>query len=339
MEETKKKEKKGSFIKKLKSLLALVLVVVVSVLGTLAYLQNKTDPVQNTFTGSDDIDLKVIEPNWEENPGWEDQDDDGDIDNDDKVDDEFVDKVDPDDKYNTNTTKEGENLAKSYTPGLVIPKDPQLENTTGKDYSEWVAIRVDYYIDKTPTKYADFAKNSTNTIDKEVIEEIDFNLGVDEITRTGDDEDGGYWIKIDPTDADATYELYVYSVPLANGKVTEPLFEQIQINSKIKKRTYITCEDNPDTDGINEEETAVKYPSVNIFITGGAIKVEAIHTDELNLTSLEIQGGGLPTTEQAKANTEINAIKGALKEILEKEDVDDTFVSSCSWPTGCIGEK
>ena len=219
MKETK--NKKTNLKKTLGSILALVLVAVVSVVGTLAYLQTKTRPVQNTFTGSGDISLKVEETEWD---------------------------------------KSGKTLAESYTPGLTIPKDPLLTNDTGKDYSEWVAIRVDYYKDGVSTSYDNFAKSDENdTSTTKVIEPITFN--------TAD------WINVtdEVTETDAKYQVYVYKTKLDNGASTNKLFEEVKINNNLEKGT-----DD-------------KYPTFDIYISGAAIKVESSHSSISSLSDTDAE--------------------------------------------------
>lgn len=40
----------------------------------------------------------------------------------------------------------GANIAKSYSTGTVIPKNPMIKNSSGNDVDEWVAMKVDYLI-------------------------------------------------------------------------------------------------------------------------------------------------------------------------------------------------
>lgn len=208
--------KKKKVLKYFGAFFALIMVAVVSVTGTLAYLSKKTVAEKNTFTGSGDIGLEVVEEQWDAT---------------------------------------GEAKASQYTPGLEIPKDPALQNTTGTDYSEWVAIRVDYY-QGTPAvavSYANFAKQDgeeANTT--KVIEGISFN-----------DTD---WYDITPDGA--TYQVFAYNSKLGNGVKTSTLFDNVQINTKLEK--------------------GVGYPQFDIYISGAAIKVEDAHGGITNLkTSIE----------------------------------------------------
>lgn len=343
---TNKKEKKKTDVKKtLRNLVALVLVAVISIVGTLAYLQQKTGPVKNTFTGSDDITLKVIEPNWEKNPGKSDETEKDEDDND-KTDSEgnviYKDKVDSYDPFNKNDTGEGELLAESYTPELEILKDPKLYNTSkvegNNNYEEWVAIRVDYYIDDKPVTYGGtananpfdgFAKASSITasdgekvsqeVGTAVIEPIEFN------NVAANNTDDAYWIDITPeTLADGkkpTYQIYAYSKRLGyaeNSNVTEALFDKIKINKNIAKvdHKYTVQGDNPDTAATENEYEITKkeYPKIDIYISGGALKVEDKHAFDTLKTIASGETGYNEDDEDEKAEIK-NALLSLLNEI------------------------
>lgn len=68
MSKTKKENtsKKKELLKKLRGFLAMVMVAVISIVGTLAYLSRKTDPKVNTFTATPDIDVKLTEDEFDE---------------------------------------------------------------------------------------------------------------------------------------------------------------------------------------------------------------------------------------------------------------------------------
>ena len=51
--------------KKIVIILSIVLVVVIGIGGTLAYLFSKTDPISNVFTFAENIKGKLDEPNWD----------------------------------------------------------------------------------------------------------------------------------------------------------------------------------------------------------------------------------------------------------------------------------
>ena len=100
----------------LRNVLVLILVAVISVAGTLAFLNDQTTKKVNTFTGSAGIDITLTEDNWD------------------------------------NT---GEAMAANYTPKMIIPKNPTLKNTSSAANSdEWVALRVDYTYNNGTTDVA-----------------------------------------------------------------------------------------------------------------------------------------------------------------------------------------
>lgn len=99
-------QKKKDIKTTLRNLLVLILVAVISVAGTLAFLNDQTSKKVNTFTGSAGIDITLTEDDWDAT---------------------------------------GEAMAANYTPKMIIPKNPTLTNTSTADNSdEWVALRVDY---------------------------------------------------------------------------------------------------------------------------------------------------------------------------------------------------
>lgn len=69
MNEAKKENKKKEIWKKIRGFLVIVMVAVISIAGTLAYLSRKTDRVTNTFTATDDIEVEVTEPKFTPPPG------------------------------------------------------------------------------------------------------------------------------------------------------------------------------------------------------------------------------------------------------------------------------
>jgi len=97
---SQKKSKKKNTKKWVRNGVALALVAVLSIAGTLAYLQKKTEDRTNTFTGSAGLKLSLTESNW--------------------------------DTDNDNTADDGEPMkeAKTYIPGTAYAKNPQLINWT-----------------------------------------------------------------------------------------------------------------------------------------------------------------------------------------------------------------
>ncbi len=254
-QETKKKRNQ-KLKRKLASMTAIVLVLAVGVWGTMAYLSTLTDKKTNTFTGSGGILLKLTETNWDAYKNGT--------------------TVLNQEELNTlrgdNTGKvetQGEYLAKKYTPGMTIPKNPVLtNNSTDADSPEWVALAVSYTIGNKAVSYTQL---------KYLIEEITFN------TTTAED---GYWIAVDPLTSGTLnekkgYMIYIYSKVLAKDAATKPLFTSITIKSsddleggttdgyvtKLNTSLDITADDQ-------KYKINGNLPAFQIDVIGAAIKNE-----------------------------------------------------------------
>jgi hypothetical protein len=246
-QETKKKRNQ-KLKRKLASMTAIVLVLAVGVWGTMAYLSTLTDKKTNTFTGSGGILLKLTETNWDAYKNGT--------------------TVLTQDELNTlrgdETGKiqtQGEYLAKKYTPGMTIPKNPVLTNNSNDadDKSpEWVALAVSYSIDGTAVTY-DQMKN--------IIEPIGF--------------DTTNWTEITPTDSTTTYAIYIYNKVLTTEKTdttdktkTTALFSNVKIKNQdelaaglveLKKVTGFTTKVYSENGNL---------PPFKIDVIGAAIKNE-----------------------------------------------------------------
>lgn len=283
-----KKSKKKNAKKWARNGVALGLVAVLSIAGTLAYLQKKTDPKVNTFTGSAGLRLELTESNW-------DTDNDG----------------APDD---------GEPMkeAGSYIPGTVYTKNPQLVNfgfddkyfTNGsyswddnvlKDtdsndvtsvdtadnyaYSEYVAFEVDL-LDQSDKKNNPDKSLSYGKLNN-VIEDIVFDSRNWQLLAYYDTtwklcssttkyftSDGKLDTATTPALDNATKFVFAYATvvdskyqytALSAKNATEPLFSQI----KIRQDVY-NFADN-DTDNAVKIADGETYPQFDIKLIGGAV--------------------------------------------------------------------
>ena len=264
MEEQKKKT---NIKKVLGGVLALVLVAVISVVGTLAYLGSTTGTTkENIFTGSDDISVQLTETDWD-------------------------------------TT--GQSKAEHYTPGLKIEKNPVIKNntsTTGTgDYSEWVAMRVDYQI-----------QDSTDDLVSKTKDEFTGASGV--VSSFNDNADNAItdyaarnWIKVTPkTSTTAKFDIYVYKVVLAKGASTNSLFDSVTLKDSISK---VTIGGNP------------KYPQFKINIKGSAIKNEI----EFGTISDLSTGGNLTYAGSATKTANDYIIMNELVKLLTSDDEYQAF--------------
>ena len=214
-------QKKKDIKTTLRNLLALVLVAAVSIVGTLAFLSDDDGKRVNTFTGSAGIQVTLTEDKWT------------------AVADDIA---------------QGEELAANYTPGMVIPKNPTLKNTSTSACDEWVAIRVDYkYGSATATK---------GMLEALVIQDgISINSGWYKLnTKVKDTSDN-----LVATD----YDIYIYNNKLAQNE-TATLFDQIKIKDQK------TLETQREYDGSNYTVFSNnKYTDFEITVFGAAIKNDA----------------------------------------------------------------
>ena len=221
-------QKKKNIKTTLRNLLVLILVAVISVAGTLAFLNKQTEKKVNTFTGSAGINLTLTEDKWT------------------AVADDGV--------------TQGEEMAKNYTPKMVIPKNPTLTNTSTADNSdEWVALRVDY------TYGAGNTATTRTDLEDNLIESL--NISSD-------------WIKLstkETASGNATnYDIYLYKNKLAKG-ATATLFTQVQI----KQQSELMDTDGTaktklgGSGGTDVIDSNGKFIDFKITLYGAAIKNDA----------------------------------------------------------------
>lgn len=255
----------------IKSLLAMVLIAVIAVLGTLAYLGTNTDKEVNTFLGSAGIDLDLTEEDWTEEP------DDG-----------------------GPTEKE---RAKDYTPGGEYLKNPQLKNVSSETSTgnpkEWVAMKVSFQIGSKVEKETEKDGETITTIEVEPDEDKS-NWGVfseiADIQYTTDTASPityttGFnpkWILIATStstedennnlilsDGDS-WAVYVYESPIAPAVSTDALFNKVVMKAQSVFESKPDGEDDEHTYIYKDEDGKTIYdlPAFNINVIGAAIKVE-----------------------------------------------------------------
>lgn len=167
------------------SLASLVVVAGIAVGGTLAFMTNKTQVMTNSFKAAPGLTGELREPTWD---GYNF----GETNNNSQPDGKTA-------KGDSTSSDLGINKAKTTTPGLDIPKNPTLKNTSSVPV--YMAIRVDY------TDKAKFdASAKLNGLDT------------------------GNWV---PKDASGNYVIYVYNTTVAAGTATSPLFTGIHIEETL----------------------------------------------------------------------------------------------------------
>lgn len=268
-------QQKNRLKRKLASMAAMVLVLMLGIMGTMAYLSTVSKTKVNTFTGSKGISLELKEPEWNPNdPG-------------------------------TPAPGDGQYEAENYTPGKVIAKDPTLTNTTTGDTSatEWVAIAVSYQIgnDATPVSYKPISYEAM----KYLINEIGFYDSTAAVAANSNDPSiasDKYWIPIymttnatDGAIADTSitltdnqksnaqaFAIYLYSKTLGKDESTPALFKQIKMKDATALEdvssglSALTTYVGGTTGGFLTKEYAVNgnLPGFQIDVIGAAVKNE-----------------------------------------------------------------
>lgn len=276
-------KKKYKIKKILKNLLALVLVAVISVAGTWAYLNKKSERIPNTFVGSNGLDLLLKE-----------------------------------EKYDKQKTKKySPGLAYDKDPVLY-----NITNDGNTVYYEWVAIRLDYIINVNtnstglaPGVVSRQAIMGLTDPNNGIIESIDFDI--DNTTGNWVRLDLGanvtYEIyvykyplinstKTTYTDTTNTSNNATQATSGVSGSRTSPLFNQVKIFEQKSLSNHGYADD--------------KLPKFTISVLGAAIKVE----DEINIAKFDITSlGANPTESETKTYNASIKIKNALVDLLDDQ--------------------
>lgn len=126
--------------KKLRNtIIAVSLIAVVGIGGTLAYLSDRTEEKKNIFTMGEGLTGELKEPSWD------------------------GDNFSGDNEI-TVPTELGMNQAISFTPGRVIKKDPAIANTSTQT-SAYVGVTITYEEVSTWAELSTFAEIDWNTAD------------------------------------------------------------------------------------------------------------------------------------------------------------------------------
>lgn len=162
---------------------AVALTAVLAVGGTLAYMTAITETKQNTFTSDKGVDIDIIEEKWEEI---------------------------------------GKDMAKKYTPGDVIAKDPVITIEKG---NVWVGMQLEY-LDALKKNIA------YGSVDETTNKKTGFSsyAQYDGINES--------WQLIAKNSEGS--ELYMNKTALATGGKTAPIFDNINVNAGIKQITETT---------------------------------------------------------------------------------------------------
>lgn len=246
--EWKEKQKKKTKKKYIRNALALVLVAVISIAGTLAYLSKKTDTKTNTFTGSGGLEVKLEEPKW----------------NEDNAKDYTPDKIilkNPQ-LYNGSAWTDANN-------DDVIDTG---EITHSTQYDEYMAMRIDF---QDENKALITYENLMNVIDAIAFDTTNWKLvavSADGTTWNTSVDNTKLSPSLDAAVTGAKSMIFLYTegadaTAVAPGAVTEPLFSQIQIRDG-------NTEPIKSLDGSSGALTG-GFPDFNIDVLGAAVDKES----------------------------------------------------------------
>lgn len=245
--------------KKIKNTLLVVLTLAIvsaaSVAITFAAVNANLGSKDNTFS-NEEITVEISEQKWDGEPGTGENDE------------------------NIPTDSLGEEIAKSYSPNMVIPKNPMLTNISdtaaakGADPKEWVAIKATYTVkikvNGVETEYTYTGTQFENHIAK---------------LCTGTTKDNAVQGLGTGWTANANKTVFYYNTAVANKESTSRLFDFVKINDI-----------QPEASGAN----AGKYPIVNPSNT--RIYADELPEFHINLKGYAVQydGTNLDTAEKAK---------------------------------------
>lgn len=247
--------------------LALVIVSAASVAATFAIVSADLGSKDNTFS-NEEITVEISEQKWDGEPGTGETDE------------------------NIPTNSLGEEMAKSYSPNMVIPKNPMLTNISdsaaakGADPKEWVAIKAVYT-----------AKVKANgTVTEYTYTGTQFEQAIAKLC-TGTDKDSAVQGIGTGWTANANKTVFYYNTAVANKESTRRLFDFVKINDI-----------QPVASGAN----AGKY-QISTYASASITAPTYVYADELpefhiNLKGYAVQYDGTNLDTATKAKTPLDAI-------------------------------
>lgn len=190
--------------KKIAAIVSVLTVATLAVGATLAYLNDTTETVTNTFASDKNISISLREPKWD---GYT-----------------FEDTNYPaGTAAKTDSNELGFNQAKSYVPGQVIPKNPTVKNTgTTDSVDAYIALRVEYYDnDNNQISYDTFKTN--------YLEEPGIQFGTE------------WALTANPNGQNKNDQIFIYSEKntvtpqaLEVGKTAQALFENVPLSLNLE---------------------------------------------------------------------------------------------------------
>lgn len=268
--------------------LTLALVSATAVAVTWAFTEAKLTGKDNEFH-NEDISAELTEWEWDGKPSSVDSD--------------------PSHTITSGTPTLGEELAKSYSPEMTIPKNPSISNisdtsATGTEPTEWVAMTVRYYLIDGEDKYyfsgyTDFAKAIA--------------------TVRSDKNAGGFnttdWAPKD--DSDNT--VFYYKTLLNNKAMTATIFDDVVINNSTNLDAFktVTGDNVAYVYGTNSN-TAINCPLTKIAANGTVTK-NATFTNAKTYPEFHIELKGYAV--QGNAFTAYTAAASELNKLIAEDPI------------------
>lgn len=164
------------------------------------------------------------------------------------------------------SASQGQEIAKNYLMGQVIPKDPKVNNTSDRDIPVYVGIKAVY------TATIKDADNSNADVNATYYTKAQFEDAIAKFCKAESGTEGlnDGW----SANADGTH--FYYANQVAKGYASAPLFTHVKINTfaagdgaTYKIKTFSSAADTTGT-YVNTNE----LPTFNINLTGYAISAE-----------------------------------------------------------------
>ena len=178
-----------------KVIMMAILVGIIGIGGTFAFLASTTNVITNTFTSSRNIKIELREPKWD---GYE-------------FGQEYQGIPGVDKNPDIGSTPVGLDIANNYMPSDTITKNPTLKNISTSDKA-YVAIKVE------------FIDHNNQNITRETFESnyasLDISNSFTLINSASIAHDG--------------YALYIFNTVLDANQVSNELFTRVKINEDIK---------------------------------------------------------------------------------------------------------
>ena len=232
--------------------LSMALIGAASVAITYAAVHESFGEASNSFVGDKGINATLTEVNWDGIAG-----------NGDST------------GYTSNDPRLGQNIAKSYIPGVAIPKDPKVNNTSSEAISEYVGIKASYTANAVPS-------TGSSTVEYTYYTKTQFETAIAQLCK--DATTPGI---SDNWEANTAGTHFYYKNEVAQGSASTPVFTHVKVNAFTKGtdtnanyyvlKTYSSASDTTGSDVYIKD-----LPQFKIQLTGYAISADGNDTTQTN---------------------------------------------------------